>query len=72
MHNEQRHPGRGGAAAVVLADRSQSTINYTGCHAPREAKNGNQAAFWLIARFGVRPSLAGVVAELAGLGGRLS
>jgi len=67
MHNEQRRPCQGGAAAVVLADRSQFTINYTECHAPRGAKTTNQAVFWLV-RHGVRPTLAGVVAELARLG----
>jgi hypothetical protein len=72
MRNEQRRPGRGGAAVLVLADRSQFTISYTGCHAPRGAKTTNQAVFWLITRFGVRLSLAGTVAELAGLGGRPS
>jgi hypothetical protein len=69
MHNEQRRPWQGGAVALVLADRSQFTISYTGCHAPQGAKTANQAAFWLVVRHGVRPSLAGVVAELAGLGG---
>jgi hypothetical protein len=72
MRNEQRRPCQGGAAALVLADRSQFTISYTGCHAPQGARTTNQAAFWLIARFGVRPSLADTVAELAGLGGRSS
>ena len=72
MRNKQRRPDGGGAAAFVLADRSQSTIKYTGCHAPQGAKTTNQAAFWLIARFGVRPNLAYTVAELAGLGGRPS
>ena len=70
MHNEQRRPWQGGAAALVLADRPQFTISYTGCHAPKGAKTANQAAFWFVVRHGVRPSLARTVAELVGFGER--
>ena len=70
MHNKQRRPDMGGAAAIVLADSPQFTISYTGCHAPNGAKTANQAAFCFVVRHGVRPSLAHTVAEMAGLGER--
>jgi hypothetical protein len=39
---------------------------------PREADPADYAAFWLVVRRGVRPSLARTVAELAGFGERPS
>lgn len=37
---------------------------------PSAAQPRDFAQNWLIARYGIRPALAGIVAELAGLGGR--
>jgi hypothetical protein len=50
---------------VYNSSRSQNKVP----HSTWRSANEHFAAFWLVARHGVRPTLAGTVAELAGLGG---
>lgn len=63
-----------GAAVFVLADEPQYSSTDFGCHGQSGSgshrPDASLAARWLISRFGVKPALAGVVAELAGLAGR--
>jgi len=73
MRNKQRRPGGGGAAAFVLADRSQFSTYYAQCHAFEEieADRGRTAAArWIVRRYGVRPGLAETIAAMAGFGAR--
>ena len=59
-------------AAPTSEDAAFNTAYFSTGKAPNStwrAADQAFAAFWLVDRHGVRPSLAGVVAELAGLGG---
>jgi hypothetical protein len=58
-------------AALPGRPTSEVGANHSACLEKMKADQGF-AAFWLVVRRGVRPSLARTVAEMAGLGGRPS
>lgn len=66
--NEQRRPGGGGAASDL---KGKLVGEYSSLRAARHPSHAasDLAAEWLIQHHGVRPVLAGVVAEMAMLGG---
>ena len=74
MYSKDKNAGGPWTAAPASKDAVMYTASSAAGKAPNstwQAANQHFAAFWLVARHGVRPTLAGTVAELAGLrGGR--
>ena len=72
MYSKDKNAGGPWTAAPA----SKHAVMYTASSAAGKAPNStwraagqHYAAFWLVTQHGVRPSLAGTVAELAGLRG---